>query len=270
VTFNGSQRTLKFSSEQLLVLTLTNADTASAGKYEVVVTAPNGKAAKAAIDIRDQKGELTALWWRRPITRETQLILLAIVAGALGSYIHAIRSLTAYIGNQQAVASWFWFYVTRPFVGMALAIVFYAAIRGGFVAGSAADAKSVNPFGVFAVAALVGMFADKAGQKLADIFDTLFKSTTTSANPLTNLAFTTQSLPPATHAQPYTATLAARGGKPPYVFGLSNPPTWLTVDPSTGKLSGTPPNADANFKLTATVSDQTTAVTTATLPLPIA
>lgn len=39
------------------------------------------------------------------------------------------------------------------------------------------DAKFVNPFGVFAVSALVGMFSDRAAQKLADVFDTLFKTT---------------------------------------------------------------------------------------------
>jgi hypothetical protein len=34
----------------------------------------------------------------------------------------------------------------------------------------------INPFGVIAVAALVGMFADKPAQKLGEVFDTLFKS----------------------------------------------------------------------------------------------
>ncbi len=43
------------------------------------------------------------------------------------------------------------------------------------MAGTPADAKAVNQFGVIAVGALVGMFADKASDKLAEIFDTLFK-----------------------------------------------------------------------------------------------
>ena len=98
-------------------------------------------------------------------------MLLVLFAGALGSYIHAIKSLVDYIGNQTAKESWFWFYMTRPFVGMALALIFYAVIRGGFLAGTPADAKSVNPFGVVALAGLVGMFADKASQKLSEVFD---------------------------------------------------------------------------------------------------
>jgi hypothetical protein len=57
-----------------------------------------------------------------------------------------------------------------------MALIFYALLRGGFLAGTPADAKAVSPFGVIAVCALVGMFADKATQKLGEIFDTLFTS----------------------------------------------------------------------------------------------
>jgi hypothetical protein len=105
-----------------------------------------------------------------------QLLLLAVCAGALGSYLHAIQSLADFIGNRTLIASWFWWYITRPFLGMAMALIFYAVLRGGFLAGTPGDAKIVNPFGVVVVGALVGMFADKAAQKLGEIFDTLFTS----------------------------------------------------------------------------------------------
>lgn len=111
-----------------------------------------------------------------PITRELQLLLLALLAGAIGSYLHALQSLSDFIGNRTLTASWFWWYITRPFLGMAMALIFYAVLRGGFLTGTPADAKVVNPFGVLAIGALVGMFADKASQKLADVFDTLFKA----------------------------------------------------------------------------------------------
>ncbi|MGC2742365.1 MAG: hypothetical protein WA672_04200 [Candidatus Angelobacter sp.] len=51
----------------------------------------------------------------------------------------------------------------------------YAVLRGGFLAGTPADAKVVSPFGVLAIGALVGMFPDKASKKLAKIFATLFQ-----------------------------------------------------------------------------------------------
>jgi Putative Ig domain len=111
------------------------------------------------------------------MSRELQLLLLAVLAGALGSYVHALKSLSDFIGNGTLTARWFWWYVTRPFLGMSMALVFYAVLRGGFLTGTPADAGLVNPFGVFAISALVGMFADRAAQKLGEIFDTLFKAT---------------------------------------------------------------------------------------------
>jgi uncharacterized membrane protein len=101
---------------------------------------------------------------------------MVIFAGALGSLIHSVTSLADFIGNRTAITSWSWWYVSRPFLGSSLALIMYAVIRGGLLAGTPADAHVLNPFGAIAVAALVGMFADKATQKLADIFDTLFTS----------------------------------------------------------------------------------------------
>src|SRR6185312_13845702 len=119
------------------------------------------------------------------ITREVQLLLLAAFAGALGSFLHALKSLTDFIGNRTALESWFWWYISRPFMGVALALVFYAVLRGGFVIGSPAEAKVVNSFGVIAIGALVGMFSDKAGQKLAEIFDVVFKAADPRSGKLT-------------------------------------------------------------------------------------
>jgi hypothetical protein len=121
-------------------------------------------------------------WIRLPdggllwLSLNMQLLLLATAAGALGSYIHAIKSLADFLGNRTAKASWYYFYITRPFLGGALALLFYAVIRGGFMTGSPADASSVSPYGVIAVCGLVGMFADRASQKLSEVFDTLFRT----------------------------------------------------------------------------------------------
>jgi len=103
-----------------------------------------------------------------------QLLLLALAAGALGSYVHAIKSLADFLGNRAAKASWFYFYITRPFLGGGLALLFYAVVRGGFMTGSPADAAAVSPFGVIAICGLVGMFADRATKKLGEVFGTLF------------------------------------------------------------------------------------------------
>jgi hypothetical protein len=58
---------------------------------------------------------------------------------------------------------------------MALALIFYFAIRGGFIAPSA-GASDMNPYGIAAMAALVGMFSKQATDKLNEVFTSLFGS----------------------------------------------------------------------------------------------
>ena len=89
------------------------------------------------------------------------------------------QSFTDYVGNRTIKSQWAWWYYFRPFIGAGLALVFYAAMRGGFMAiatGSNAKASELNPFGLVAIAALVGMFSRAATMKLGEVFDTLFKS----------------------------------------------------------------------------------------------
>lgn len=109
------------------------------------------------------------------LSDESRLILLVMLAGALGSYVHTATSFVTYVGNRSLVSSWMWWYVLRPFIGMALALVFYFVIRGGLLSGGA-DASEVSPFGITAVAALAGMFSKQGTDKLRDVFDNLFKT----------------------------------------------------------------------------------------------
>lgn len=111
---------------------------------------------------------------------ETRLILLVLLAGAIGSYIHATSSFVDYLGNREFISSWAWWYLLRPFIGMMLALVFYFVFRGGFVTagtnqGGDAAASFINPFGVAALAGLVGMFSKAAADKLNEVFLTMFK-----------------------------------------------------------------------------------------------
>lgn len=106
---------------------------------------------------------------------ETGLLLLVIIAGALGSYIHAATSFVDYVGNQSLVMSWGWWYTLRPFIGAALALVFYFVIRGGLLSTSSGTGN-ISVFGIAAVAGLVGMFSKQATDKLGEVFNTLFKT----------------------------------------------------------------------------------------------
>jgi len=115
----------------------------------------------------------------RHINRELDLLWLVLLGGALGSFLHTAQSYSDYVGYGKLKSNWAWWYAFRPFIGAGLALVFYAAARGGFMAiatGSTAKASELNPFGVVSIAALVGMFSKAATTKLGDVFDTLFKS----------------------------------------------------------------------------------------------
>ena len=109
------------------------------------------------------------------VTADSALLLLVILASALGSYVHAVTSFTDYVGNRRLAKSWMWWYGLRVFVGVSLAILFYFAIRGGFFAADATSSE-VNPFGIAALAGLVGLFSKQATDKLREVFDTLFRT----------------------------------------------------------------------------------------------
>lgn len=111
------------------------------------------------------------------IGHEIRLILLVVFSGALGSCIHVATSFATYVGNRSLVDSWYWWYFLRPVIGIALALIFYFAIRGGLlvVMGTSEDA-SLDPFGLAAVTGLVGMFSKQATDKLSEVFNSLFRS----------------------------------------------------------------------------------------------
>jgi uncharacterized membrane protein YgcG len=80
-----------------------------------------------------------------------------------------------------------WWYLLRPFIGMMLALLFYFVFRGGFItAGATSDAGAaanfINPFGVAALAGLVGMFSKVATDKLNEVFTTLFRPSEGDSN----------------------------------------------------------------------------------------
>ncbi len=108
-------------------------------------------------------------------TFDERLLLLVIIGGMLGAFVHGATSLADYIGNNSFSKSWTWFYLLRPAIGMALALVFYFVIRGGFLTTSG-GAKDINPYGIAALAGLVGMFSKQATDKLSEVFGTLFRS----------------------------------------------------------------------------------------------
>ncbi len=104
--------------------------------------------------------------------RTWPVLLFVITCGALGSMLYFTSSFVAYVGNQTFRSSWFWFYISRPFVGGGLAIVFFFVTSTGLLQTSA----PANWMWIGLISALVGLFSDKAVKKLSDIVDTLFST----------------------------------------------------------------------------------------------
>ena len=116
-------------------------------------------------------------WGSITLSLDIRLILIAAVAGALGAYVHLATSFADFAGNRQLTASWGWWYLFRPFIGMALAEIVYLAIRGGlFNTGAATGANIISPYGVAAMTALTGLFSKQATDKLREVFETLFRT----------------------------------------------------------------------------------------------
>jgi len=109
------------------------------------------------------------------VWNETRYLLIVAITGALGGFIHLATSFADYLGNRQFVSSWKWWYILRPFIGSALAMIVYFAARGGLVAGST-GAESLSPYGIAALAGLAGMFSKQGADKLREVFENLFRT----------------------------------------------------------------------------------------------
>lgn len=112
-------------------------------------------------------------WINANVYSETRLLLLVMLAGALGSLMHSLRSLYWYTGNRMVVWSWVAFYLLLPFTGAILAVIFYFVVRGGFFSPQASF-ENTSPFGFAALSALVGLFSPQATLKLKEVAETIF------------------------------------------------------------------------------------------------
>jgi hypothetical protein len=123
-------------------------------------------------------GSIAVGGWRHPVKSTDQgLVILALVAGLLGSFMHAGQSLSAYVGNQQLRASWGLWYILRPPIGAVLGLLFYFILRAGLVpAATSTHSDAISPYGVVAFGALAGWFSKRATDKLAEVFETLFRT----------------------------------------------------------------------------------------------
>lgn len=109
------------------------------------------------------------------VTADVRLLMVVMLAGGLGSFVHTATSFGDFVGNRSFSASWAWWYILKPLIGMVLAVVFYLIVRGGLLSAGAGLGK-LNVYGIVALAAMAGMFAKQATDKLSEVFDTVFRT----------------------------------------------------------------------------------------------
>jgi hypothetical protein len=95
------------------------------------------------------------------------------LAGVIGAMLHGLRSLSRYVGEQYLFRSWISYYILLPLVGAILATIVYLVLRAGLLPGASSSSQP-DPYGISAIAALVGLFSAQAAEKLKAVFETLF------------------------------------------------------------------------------------------------
>ena len=116
-----------------------------------------------------------------PAPTEESVLFMVILLGALGGFLHLASSMANYVGNRQLLRSWVVYYFLIPFQGSALAPIVYLLLRVGVLnpantqPGSASPTASLNLIGIYAFAALTGLFSKQAIEMLAEVFATIFK-----------------------------------------------------------------------------------------------
>lgn len=126
--------------------------------------------------------QVSLFGWHIWIWDEQRLLLIVVLAGALGSLVHALRSVYWYVGNRTLVRSWLAMYLVLPLAGGALGLIFYLVVRGGFFSPQSSF-EQTSPFGFAAFAALIGMFSQQAVLKLQSVAETLFTKPEPGADP---------------------------------------------------------------------------------------
>jgi hypothetical protein len=157
----------------------------------------------------------------------------AAIGGSLGGSLHALRSLWWYAGHRQLVASWLPMYLLLPFGSALLATVVCLVLGAGFWdSGPATD--SVGQ--ILAVAALVGLFSDRAARMLEKVADVVFATKEKGAD---HQAAESASMLTISVAQTPTAASAAQpltikgaGFTPPVAVWLTDPGGSVTILPA--------------------------------------
>jgi hypothetical protein len=180
-----------------------------------------------------------------------RLLLMVILAGALGGTLHGVRSLWWYVGNRDLRQSWLLMYVLLPVSGAAIAVIFFLVVYAGLY-----TVQGTGSFILVGLAALVGMFSSQAAEKLKMIAEGLLMPAPQGANTVApqqtreaaqSAALTVTSIVPSSGTtagnQPVTISGTGFSGGITVTFGGVNATNVQAVNDTT--ITANTPRADA-------------------------
>jgi cytoskeletal protein RodZ len=115
----------------------------------------------------DKTAELTQGFSYIDSLTQRYVLMLVLLAGALGGTLYSLISLSWYIGNRELKWSWVPSYIIRPFTAAALACIFFLTL----VTGVWTDQTGKGQLWIVGLAALVGLFSKQGYEKLKAIFE---------------------------------------------------------------------------------------------------
>jgi hypothetical protein len=139
------------------------------GTAMAVKAEPLGTELQKAVSVLDAATKKLEQKARR--VPEDNVLTMIVLLGALGGFVHLTSSLAKYVGTRKLLRSWIIYYLLMPVSGAGLAPMTYLLLRVGVVGNGSGE---MNLFGLYAFAALTGLFAEQALEKLADVFSRVF------------------------------------------------------------------------------------------------
>jgi len=106
---------------------------------------------------------------------ETVGLEIAAICGAIGSFVHIATSFASFAGNRTLRRSWVSWFILRPAIAAALALIAYFVMRSDLLFKLPLGLE-VSPFGIAAVAAVVGLFSKQVTDFLGVICNTALNS----------------------------------------------------------------------------------------------
>lgn len=101
-------------------------------------------------------------------------LLIAYLAGVMGSFIHGGQSFSSYIGNGTFKVSWGCWYLYRPWIGGALGLILVLVFSAQFFGNS--SSMELTPLRAAALGGLGGWFSKITADKMQEILQVLLAS----------------------------------------------------------------------------------------------